>query len=337
MAGEHMHREILETPAMLRREAAAWEAQAAELRAAAGGRPQVALVGRGSSGNACAFAAYLFGLATGRQPVEFRPWLTTQQLPPCDWSDTVAYAFSVSGQSTDIAASAGWLRARGAWTVGVTAAEGEDLHLAEATDRLFRLGCGPEVAVPATKTFTAQLFAAAALAGLPVQAAAAQAADAMDALLEGPVPGQLATFLEGGGLAAWIARGPSLAAVRDAALKMQESLGRPAVAYSTAEVLHGPIAMFHPEDRVVLFSGSDEPMDSKRAVAATLLARNVPLLTLGTDSTREAGLPLPLPEARWARTPVLAFLSQLVCLELARRAGLDPDAPAHLQKVTRTL
>lgn len=334
----HMLNEALETPGILRREWAGWEAQARQIRAATAGRSTVALIGRGSSGNACAFAAYLEGLATGRQPIEFRPWLTTQDLPRADWSDTVAYAYSVSGQSTDIAASANWLRHRGALTVGITAAEeGSDIHLAAATDQLFYLRCGPEVAVPATKSFNTQLFAAAALAGLPLEQAALQTAAAMEALQKGTTVQDVATFLEGGRLLGWIARGPSLAGVRDAALKLQESLGRAAVAYSTAEVLHGPIAMFHPEDRVLLFSGADEPMDSKRAVASSMLARGVPLLTLGTDSTREAGLPLPLPEARWARTAVLAHLSQLVCVELAQRAGVDPDAPAHLKKVTITM
>lgn len=333
----HMLNEALETPGILRREWAGWEAQAATIRQAAAGRSTVALIGRGSSGNACAFASYLVALETGRQPIEFRPWLTTQDLPKADWSDTVAYAYSVSGQSTDIAASVDWLRRRGALAVGITAAEDTDIHLADATDHLFRLHCGPEVAVPATKSFNTQLFAAAALAGFPLEEAALQTADALEALHKGTAIQDVATFLEGGRLLGWIARGPSLAGVRDAALKLQESVGRAAVAYSTAEVLHGPIAMFRPEDRVLLFSGADEPMDSKRAVASTLLARGVPLLTLGTDTTREAGLPLPLPDARWARTAVLAYLSQLVCVELAQRAGLNPDAPAHLKKVTITM
>jgi hypothetical protein len=56
-----------------------------------------------------------------------------------------------------------------------------------------------------------------------------------------------------------------------AALKAQESLGLPAVAYSTAEFLHGP-------------------MDSKQAVVNTLLSRGVPFITMGTDTTREARL-----------------------------------------------
>jgi fructoselysine-6-P-deglycase FrlB-like protein len=113
--------------------------------------------------------------------------------------------------------------------------------------------------------------------------------------------------------------------------------GRPASrGLRTAEVLHSPIAMFHREDRIVLFSGADEPMDRKQAVVNTLLSPSVPFITIDTDTTREAGLPLQLPEERWARTPVLAFLAQLACAELAERMQLDVDAPVDLKKVTVT-
>jgi glucosamine--fructose-6-phosphate aminotransferase (isomerizing) len=297
----------------------------------------VALIGRGSSGNACTFAAYLFMLRTGRHPVEFRPWVTTQTLPEADWSDTVAYAFSASGQSIDVGEALRWLKARGALTVAVSATRDASVPLVALADAAFSLNCGAEKAVPATKSFSAQLFAAAALAGYPMVDAATQAAQAMEALLKSEAVPTLASFLQGGRTVAWVARGPSLAGALDAALKTQESLGMPAFAYSMAEFLHGPIGMFHPADRVILFSGADEPMESKQAVVATLLARGVSFLTIGTDATHEAGLPIRLPDERWARTPVFAFLAQLACEELARRLGLDADAPANLQKVTRTL
>jgi glucosamine--fructose-6-phosphate aminotransferase (isomerizing) len=331
-----MKKEALETPAMLRREAAHWETQATTLRAQAASRPQVALIGRGSSGNACTFASYLMMLKSGRHPVEFRPWVTTQDLPEADWSDTVAYAFSASGHSVDVSEALRWLKSRGALAIGVTGSDATDLPLLEHADGVFRLNCGPEKAVPATKSFTAQLFAAAALAGYPMAQAAEQTAQAMEAIVNSDKVDTLATFLQGARTVAWLARGPSYAGALDAALKAQESLGLPAVAYSTAEFLHGPIAMFHREDRVVLFSGTDEPMDSKQAVVNTLLSRGVPFITIGTDTTREAGLPLQLPDERWARTPVLAFLAQLACAELAERMQLDADAPADLKKVTLT-
>ena len=333
----HMMQEALETPGMLRREAEGWEAQARLIHAQAGDRPSVVLVGRGSSGNACSFAAYLHTLHTGRHPIEFHPWLSTQALPEADYRDAVAHVFSASGQSTDVVEAMRWLKSRGAFTVGITGAEGDEVHLVEYADAVFRLNCGPELAVPATKSFTAQLFAAAALAGYPLVQAAEQTARAMEAIQQGPVVSALASFLEGARLVAWIARGPSFAGALDAALKTKESLGLPAFGYSTAECLHGPVAMFQPSDRVVLFSGADEPMASKQAVVTTLLTRGVPFLTLGTDATHEAGLPIPLPDERWARTAVLAFLAQMACVELAQRLGLDTDAPANLQKVTRTM
>lgn len=337
MSESHMKRETLETPAMLRREAANWEAQAREIEKLQGRRRNVVLIGRGSSGNACTFGSYLFMLRTGRHPVEFHPWVTTQTLPDADWSDSVVYAFSASGQSTDIAESLHWLKSQGALTVGVTAASGGDVCLLDHADAVFRLNCGKEKAVPATKSFTAQLFAAAALAGYPIVQAAEQTALAMESILEGDAVTTLATFLEGARIIAWVARGPSYAGALDAALKAQESLGIPTFGYSTAECLHGPIGMFQPSDRVIIFSGADEPMTSKQSVVTTLLARGVPFVTIGTDSTHEAGLPIQLPEERWARTSVLAFLSQLACEELAQRMSLDPDAPANLHKITRTL
>lgn len=337
MPDTHMKQEILETPAMLRREAAGWEAQAKAIHALGDKRRTVVLIGRGSSGNACSFASYLFTLRTGRHPIEFRPWVTTQALPDADWSDAVAYAFSASGQSTDIAESLRWLKSQGAIAIGVTGASSNDVLLADHADAIFRLNCGPEKAVPATKSFTAQLFAAAALAGYPLAQAAEQTAHDMDAILKSGVASSLANFLEGARTVAWIARGPSYAGALDAALKGQESLGMPATGYSAAEFLHGPIGMYSSSDRVVIFSGADEPMASKQAVVTTLLARGVPFITIGTETTHEAGLPIPLPEERWARTAVFILLAQLACEELAHRMDLNPDNPANLNKVTQTL
>jgi len=132
----------------------------------------------------------------------------------------VAYAFSASGHSTDITAAMHWLKARGALTVAVTAAHAS-APLVDLADTVYRLNCSDEMAAPATKSFTAQLFAAAAIAGYPLAQAAEQAADAMDALVPGETVKSLATFLQGGRTVAWVARGPSCAGALDAALKAQ--------------------------------------------------------------------------------------------------------------------
>jgi glucosamine--fructose-6-phosphate aminotransferase (isomerizing) len=332
-----MAKEARQAPAVLRAEAARWQEQADAIREQTASRATAVLVGRGSSGNVCSYAAYLMALHSGRQPIEFRPWLATQTLPQANWDDAVVLAFSYSGRSTDIAASAEWLRARGAIVVAVTEAPAPDAELVIIAQHVIRLGCGPELAVPATKSVVAQLFIAAALAGYDILEAAQQTAQCMERIDAGGAPAQLATFLAGARTVTWLARGPSIGGALDAALKMQESVGIPATGYSMAEYLHGPIAAASAADRVVLFSGADEPMESKQAVASALLARGVPFVCLGDDRSPEANLPLPFPDARWARTSILAFIAQLACAELAERQGINPDAHPSLLKVTRTL
>lgn len=182
----------------------------------------------------------------------------------------------------------------------------------------------------------AQLFIAAALAGFDIRQAAEQTAACMLRIDADGVPGQLATFLTGARTVAWLARGPFIDGALDAALKLQESVGIPASGYSTAEFLHGPIAAANSDDRVVLFSGTDEPAESRQAVTSTLLARGVPFICLDCDQSPAAQLPLPLPDARWAGTSVLAYIAQLTCAELAERYGVDPDEHPALRKVTQT-
>ena len=338
MLTSHMAKEAAATPHMLRSQAARWQLEATQIRSLVDRRASTVLLGRGSSGNVCTFATYLFALQSGRQPIEFRPWLSTQTVPMADWSDAVAYAFSYSGQSTDIAASAEWLHARGALVVAVTQADAaSDACLLKPAQQMIHLGCGQELAVPATKSVIAQLFVAAALAGYNITQAAEQSADCMLQIEVQAVPGQLATFLAGARTVTWLARGPSYGGALEAALKLQESVGIPAFGYSTAEYLHGPIAAASPADRVVLFTASDEPMESKQAVVAALLARGVPFLCLGCDQTPDAQIPLPFPTARWARTAVLAYLAQRTCATLAERYGINPDLHPSLRKITQTI
>lgn len=330
-----MRTEIEAQPSLVRELAPRWQETARRLRAESPPRPTPVVLGRGSSGHAGTFAAYLIGLETGRQPIEFRPWLATREAPPADWSDALAYAYSASGSSTDVSAAARWLTERGAHVVAVTNAEGTPSVLEEASARSFRLGVGPERAVPATKSFSAQLFAAAALSGHELEPAAPDVARCMELLLDEDLGQVLAGFLAGARQIIWLARGPTLAAAQDGALKVQETAGRLALAYSTAEFLHGPVASVGPDDRVIILDGDGVLTENTEAVVASLVARRTPMITVG-PAAPHATLPIALPEPSWARVPVFALLTQLAALELALRLGLDPDAPAGLKKVTLT-
>lgn len=341
----HMRDETVEQPYLLRSKADTWTRDAHEALERVGARDNLVLVGRGSSGNACTFATYLAGVNSGRHPIEFRPWLSTQRSADARWEDARVFAYSASGQSTDIAHSAQWLKDRGARILGVTNGATPDSNLGRVCDAMVDVGVGDELAVPATKSFGAQLFVTAALCDLKLQPAADETAVAMELILESDAVVRLADFLEGGKGVVWVARGPALAAAQDAALKLQESIGLKCQAWSAAEILHGPIGALDGTDRVVLFQDGDEPVDSLDAVSTRLLARGAPHLTVTGEASHrgdraealaQRALAIPMPTVRWARSVVLAFLSQLVALELAGRRGINPDQPAGLNKVTYT-
>ncbi|MCA9680013.1 MAG: SIS domain-containing protein [Kofleriaceae bacterium] len=341
----HMSREIADQPAMLEQHAEAWQARADQLRPRLAARKHVVLVGRGTSGNACTFATYLFATMHGRHPIEFRPWVAGVTTAGPSWDDAVVLAFSASGNSTDVSRAAAWLRDRGADVIGVTTAAEPGSHLGAICHELMHLEVGGERAVPATKSFCAQLFAAAALCGLPIVDAARDTAAAMRTILAAGDDDQgarLAGFLDSARQAAWIARGPALAGALDAALKLQEAAGLPALGASSAEFMHGPIGALSPADRVVIIGDNDDVGDSLVPVVASLLARGTPFVVVGppgaiADGRIAVSLPVPMPEAEWARTAVVAMLGQRAALQLAIRRGLDPDAPPGLRKVTPTL
>lgn len=342
-----MRKETLEQPALLAKHASVWAAACAQARERIGQRKNIALVGRGSSGNACTFAAYLFGAETGRQPIEFRPWLCTQDVPTASWEDTTVLAYSASGQSTDIAGSAAWLRERGARTLAVTVTPDANSNLAQACDNLLSLDVGVELAVPATKSFTAQLVATAGLCGCDVEGGAQETAAAMTAIEASGAAEKLGEFLREGESVAFVARGMALAAAQDAALKLQEAVGVKCSAWSAAELLHGPIRAWGPTDRVVLLRDAFEgPTQSLAAVSTALLRANVPHMFVTPElplrdsepphALGPLALQLPMPNQRWARTLALTFLAQLSTLWLAEAWGINPDLPPGLSKVTFT-
>jgi glucosamine--fructose-6-phosphate aminotransferase (isomerizing) len=133
-----------------------------------------------------------------------------------------------------------------------------------------------------------------------------------------------------------IGRGPGFAVAQEAALKLKETCGIQAEAFSAAEVRHGPMALIGPRFPLLVFRQSDETADGIDELACDLVARGAPVFVLnGPDS---GGTVLPAPAAHPLIEPVLqiaTFYRAANAISLAR--GLDPDRPPHLSKVTETL
>jgi glucosamine--fructose-6-phosphate aminotransferase (isomerizing) len=127
-------------------------------------------------------------------------------------------------------------------------------------------------------------------------------------------------------------RGYAYPTAREAALKLMETSYLPALAFSGADLLHGPLAMTDPDVPVLAVVGSGPGGTAMREVLSRLGERRADVLTVGVGGD----IATPDVEERYA--PLLDILPlQRLAMSLAIARGEDPDAPRSLRKVTSTL
>jgi glutamine---fructose-6-phosphate transaminase (isomerizing) len=303
----------------------------------------VVLVARGSSDNAALHARYLMEMTTGRPVALAAPSLWTRYGAGTSLRGWLAVAVSQSGRTPEIIETVDRMRRAGARVVAVTNAEGSELEA--VADVTLLLGAGEERAVPATKTVTSSILALAHIAvGLGVEPWAAEqerrlpddvadvlsSADDVDRALE--VLGEVETVHVG--------RGYTLPVALEAALKVKETSLRHANGYATGDFLHGPVAAARPGSGVVAYAAQGPVLKDVVSVAADMSARGLPTV-IATDAAglvgvavATVGVPAGLPEPL-AAIP-LTVRAQQLAYRIAQGAGLDPDRPDGLSKITIT-
>jgi glutamine---fructose-6-phosphate transaminase (isomerizing) len=348
-AGSLMAAEIAEQPEVLGRLAARHAADRDQVRAVLPGRLRpgrlagTVLLARGSSDNVAVYGRYLIEFASRRPAGLAAPSVHTRYEADVDYSGYLVVALSQSGATPEIVETAANMRRAGAVVISVTNEPGSPLT--QACDLTLLTEAGPELAVPATKTVTAQMLAIAAIAAAydPVLVAPADIA---------ALPGAVAAMLASSGAAAdgpaaalaarWAdarrlvvtGRGLAYAAALETALKIKESARVHAEGLSSADLLHGPIAALDSRLPVLIVSGGERFAADEAALAARLTAERVPYAVCG--SVPGADLPLP-PGVPEVTAPILATIGgQRLALAAALLRGLDPDAPVGLSKVTAT-
>jgi glucosamine--fructose-6-phosphate aminotransferase (isomerizing) len=308
----------------------------------------VVIAARGTSDHAAIYAQYLFG-AHLRLPVA----LATPSLislygvePRLDRS--LVIGVSQSGQSPDIVGVVAAARRQGAPTIALTNDAGSDL--ASAAAHHIDLRAGPERAVAATKTYTAELLAVALLvtalearlgpaAGRNEELAAVPAAMASALDLE-PEAEAVARHLAGRDRLIVVGRGFNYATAREMALKLKELARLAADPYSAADFLHGPLVLVEPGYPVIVLAASGPTAPDIDALLVRLADLDVePIVISDRPEAIAAGslgirLPSGLPD--WL-TPIVAIIpGQLLALHLAIARGIDPESPRWIAKITRT-
>jgi glucosamine--fructose-6-phosphate aminotransferase (isomerizing) len=202
------------------------------------------------------------------------------------------------------------------------------------------LSAGGELAIPATKTFTATLLAlalvAAAMGPLPwsdsdLTALPEHVGEVLDDRYRADV---IARRLDGANRVLTVARGPLLAAASETALKIRETSAIFAEAFSAADLRHGPIAAITTEVPVLAFSAPGPAASDVAELCAVLRDRGATVSTISPEPGSDLPLPPAVPEA--LQPVVAAVRGQQIALSAALARHLDPDAPTGLTKVTLT-
>ena len=333
--GAHMKSEIADAPAVF----------ASSLAESVSGTAKKALsrlnltqiralytIARGSSDAAANILAYEFMRELG---------LPMTSLPPSVYSvgrgvalaDTLALVVSQSGASEDLVRSAQGARDNGATVVSITNQPASPVemiaHIALA------IGAGPELAVPATKTVIGSIAAGMALLSALKPGYDTRATASAKAILAAPrahpdAP-SITAALTAASHAYIIGRDTGYGAAQELALKIKETCALHAEAYSSSEVLHGPLQLAtKPLLVLILDTGQPNVRASLDAAEDRFRAISGNVFRLRPADVGASGL---TPAAAAA---LLLCLTYPIVLDTALALGHDPDRPATLSKVTQT-
>lgn len=297
--------------------------------------PFVLVSARGSSGHAGTALRYVVAQELGLVAAAGMPSIASVYNVHQKLKGALFLAVSQSGKSPDLIAEATAARESGAFTLAIV--NDAQSPLAGLCDAVVDIQAGPERSVAATKTVMATLAAGLAL----VEAWSSRTRPALARL---PARMEEASRLDWTALETMLSaahnlfivgRGPGLGIAEEAGLKLAETCGLPALAFSAAELAHGPRALAGAAFPIVALLAEDPTLAPAREILEPLAA-SVPVLSTVdlAGATRLPSLPPDDPVCDLA-TLLLRFY---LAAEVASRArGRDPDRPPGLAKVTRTI
>lgn len=339
--GALMDAEVREQPAVWRRLLASEQFEAAAETIRRRHPRMVLLAARGTSDHAALYAKYLIEVILQSPAGLVSPSTMTTYGAKPDLRDVLFFAVSQSGGSPDLIQSVQVARSQGALTVAITNNAGSEL--ARAAEIHVDILAGPELAVAATKSYTAQLLALYRLidtlrGGSDAASALPDLADEM--LLHEERLAEQAQRYRFAQRLVTTARGYSYPTAREAALKLMETSYLSAQAFSGADLMHGPLAIIDAQVPVLTVVADGPGGQAMRAVLPRLTGAGADVFTVGTapavaESTSGVVLPEGVPEELSPLLEILPF--QQLAWHLALARGENPDAPRGLRKVTETL
>lgn len=336
-----MRREVLEIPSAVDR---LLQNGGADIRAAAAAMHArspafMVSVARGSSDHVATYLKYASELLMGVPIASIGPSIASIYKRQLHLSGSVCLSVSQSGKSPDIVEMARMARAGGALSIAIT--NHPDSPLAQIADHTLNLHAGPELSVAATKTFVNS-----AVAGIWLLAEWAQDEALRAAIHDLPTKLEQAVKTDWPAVSAALAgrnsiyclgRGPAYAISNEAALKFKETCQIHAESYSSAEVLHGPVAIVDGGFPVIALASADEAEGPLARVADEIAAKGANVFA--TSALVKTAQALPVVRTGHALTDPIALIASFYAMveRTATARGINPDTPRHLKKVTETV
>ncbi|NCF68428.1 MAG: SIS domain-containing protein [Chloroflexi bacterium] len=302
------------------------------------------IAARGTSDNAARYAQYLFGSVNRLQVALATPSLFSIYKRPPRFGNALVIGISQSGKSPDIVSVVAEGKRQGAITVAITNTPHSDMG--QAADHVINLHAGLEQSVAATKTYSTSL---AAIALLSATAAGDQQ---MLADLQ-QIPGQIRQTLA---LSPHIAqsaeryrymrvcvvigRGYNYATAFELALKVKELNYVMAEPYSSADFMHGPVAVVEEAFPTIVVAPSGVMLPEMTNMIGDLKERGAEVIAISDDdqalSLARTAFRLPVTVPEWVSPLISIIPGQLFAMHLAHVRDYDIDRPRGLRKITET-
>jgi glutamine---fructose-6-phosphate transaminase (isomerizing) len=263
---------------------------------------------------------------------------------------TLVIGMSQSGETRDTIAAMALAREKGARTLAVTNMMGS--QITREVDSVIYTRAGIEMAVAASKTFTAQVAVQYMIALRLAQARGTMDPKKFEFVVDSlyQLPRKVAQFLDGDHpieeiaqrfydrpFFLYLGRHIGLPVALEGALKLKEISYIPTEAYSAGEMKHGPIALLDEDTPVVVVATDIHVYDKIVSNIQETRARGAHVIAIATDGNEDiqhhADDVIYVPKTPNFLQAVLAIVPlQLLAYRIARLRGLNVDQPRNLAK-----
>ncbi|MGB7624984.1 MAG: SIS domain-containing protein [Terriglobia bacterium] len=306
----------------------------------------IVLVARGTSDNAAQFGRYLLEITTGIPVSLAAPSVHTLYRAKLRLSNALAIGISQSGESTDINLTIQHAKQCGALTIGIT--NDSRSTLAALVDEVFVTRAGLEKSVAATKTYTTQLMVfyllAASLRGFPHAWSKPLSRipewTARSLMLKKTIR-EIVERYRFMRQCAVVGRGLNYANAFELGIKLMETCYVMAERFSSADFLHGPIAMVEGGFPVILFAAPGRAYPGMLRLTRQLVRLKAETVIISSEPQilKFATRPLRVRDRIDDLYSPIPYIvpGQLFAALLAETKGLSPDRPRSLSKITHTV